>query len=572
MIGRIALLVLLLHGFVLAQVGRVTHKDADHNKLVNVTITAIAGAAQGTGLGYAIIDVENLDTKAHSVDITHGSQPYRQTDVASHRLVTVEPGVARFFMPIAVPPNNGLFWVSIGGVRHRISMSYRHGNGAVGLFVSDRSGQAHHGARILGDVAWAGAKPNQVDVQSKDLPADWRSFTSFAAVIVDGEFGSGAGMAADVQEALRQYAYAGGTVIIASPDSLPSGPLRDLGRKAGNERLAHGLGSVLALPPLGLEPSTLSARLAQLPALTGAMWPSNKEMYPIQAIVGLGRAPVTVFVMVILLFAILVGPVNFMILKRRRKPLLALLIVPLAGFGTTAVILTYGIFHDGFGVRGAITTCTVLDQSEHTAVSVHARTLFAGIAPSEMTMEPGSLLLSYRAGRNEHGRRHDEWPDRWSFECESQRLDGGILPSRTVTPLLTVQQGAVRERLTLRKSGDALEVLADGNFSPVGQVLVCDLDGQHWAGSDGRLRRVSQMEWAREFLKLRNRARRVQVDAGAYTSKAMLPMAIPDGSKPGTFICQVSKAPWLDDHGVAVDYDYEQHFVFGRMNAQDFVR
>lgn len=571
---RALLMAVLLPSVLLAQIGRITHRNPDRSELVTVTITVVAGSPFGTGLGYAIVDVENLDTRPQTIDITHQTPAHSSTDVASHRAVTVEPGVFRCFMPVALPPNHGFFEVIIAGERHRSAPPYRHGNGPATLFISDRSSQAYHAARILSEVRMAtdATKPQQIDVQTQDVPSDWRMFTSFSLIIVDAESGTGAGMSAEVQEALRQYVFAGGSVIVAAADSLPSGPLRDLGRKAGDERLEHGLGSLLAIPALGSDLGMLPQRIAQLPQVGVGLWPSTADMYPLQNIEGLGRAPVKIFVLVILAFAILVGPVNFVILKRKRRPLLSLLIVPLAGFGTTAVILAYGAFHDGFGVRGAITTCTVLDQSEHAAVSVQARTLFAGIAPSEMTMEPGTLLLSHRAGRNRGSYRHDEWPDRWNLEVDSQRLDGGILPSRTVTPLLTVQQGAVRERLTVRRSGDTLEVLPDGGFAPVGDVLLRDLDGKHWAGKDGVLKQVSGSEWARQFFSMRSLARRVQVTGGQKARTEMLPFAMPDGSKPGTYICQVSKAPWLDDHGVAVDYDYEQHFVLGRMNPQDFVR
>lgn len=574
MIVRALFMAVLVPGLLLAQIGRVTHRNPDRSELVTVTINVVAGSPFGTGLGYAIVDVENLDSRPQTIDLRHQSVSHSRTNVSSHRVVTVEPGVFRCFMPVALPPNNGYFEVIIGGERHRCSPAYRHGNGPCTLFISDRSGQSHHGARILGlfRMAADAAKPQQIDVQSQDVPSDWRMFTSFSLIILDGESGAGAGLSADVQEALRQYVFSGGSLIVASVDSLPAGPLRDLGREAGDERLGHGLGSLLAIPPLGRDPGMLSGRIAQLPSGGAGLWPSTNDMYPVQEIEGLGRAPVKVFVLVILAFAILVGPVNFMVLKRRKKPLLALLIVPLAGFGTTAVILAYGVFHDGFGVRGAITTFTVLDQNDHAAVSVQARTLFAGIAPSEMTMGPGTLLLSHRAGRSQGHGRHDEWPDRWNLEVATQRLDGGILPSRTVTPLLTVQQGPARDRLTVRRSGDTLEVLPDGGFAPVGTVVLRDLEGQYWAGKDGVLKQVSAQDWARQFLAMRNKSREVRVVSGKFARNSSLPLSWPDGSKPGTYVCQVSKAPWLDDHGVDVDYDYEQHFVLGRMNTQDFVR
>ena len=58
----------------------------------------------------------------------------------------------------------------------------------------------------------------------------------------------------------------------------------------------------------------------------------------------------------------------------------------------TAVILVYGILHDGFAVRGVTTSWTVLDQERHEAASVSARTLFAGLAPATLTMPPEVVL------------------------------------------------------------------------------------------------------------------------------------------------------------------------------------
>ena len=471
MIARLLLAVTMLGCLLSAQPTRITHADDDKVEVLNVTMTVVSGSLSGTGLGYAVVAVENLDSRVQQVDISLDASVRSGVDVATRRTLTVDPGMSRFFLPVAIPPTHGVFEVTVGGKSYQTPVSYGHGTGLIGLFVSDRSAQAPNGLRVLRLVPPQITRTSreQVEVQPEDLPSDWRMLTSFPLIVVDGESGSGYGLSADVQEALRRYANAGGTVIVAGADSLPAGPLREVARKAGDERLEYGLGNILSIPPLGRSRGTLASRLSQLPV--NGLWPATLEMFPVQQIAGLGRAPVTIFVLVILAFAILVGPVNFIMLKRRKKPLLALLTVPLAGFGTTAGILTYGMFHDGFGVRGVITTCTLLDQTSHEAVSLHARTLFAGVAPGEMAMTTDTLLLSHRAGR-----RSRTWPDRWVLDFDTQRLDGGILPSRTITPLLTVQQGPVRDRLTVRQKDDTLEVLPDGSFAPTGKLSCsCEL-------------------------------------------------------------------------------------------------
>ena len=241
--------------------------------------------------------------------------------------------------------------------------------------------------------------------------------------------------------------------------------------------------------------------------------------------------------------------------------------MPALGFGTTIVILAYGILHDGFGVRGVIHSCTLLDQQSHEAVSLNASTLFAGMAPNSMTMAPDTMLMSARAGVD-----HDDWMDRWSWNADTQRLDGGILPSRTITPLLAVQQGPVRERLTVRRSGDTLELLLDGGIEPVGSVVLCDFEGQYWTGSDGLLRRVSVAAGQRAFAALRAEVRIVSDTEKVPVSPQPLPLMLPTEPQRGSYATRVASAPWLDDHGVSVAYDASSHFVFGTMHAQDFVQ
>jgi len=142
---------------------------------------------------------------------------------------------------------------------------------------------------------------------------------------------------------------------------------------------------------------------------------------------------------VILVFSALVGPVNFIVLRRLRRPMLALVTVPALGFSTTAMMLGYGMFCDGFGTRGVVSSWTVLDQERHECAVIAARTLFSGLSPGSCTMGPDTLLLAPRAFLHPERRG----ADRWHLD-ENSTLDGGVLPSRTATPLLTAQQGVVR--------------------------------------------------------------------------------------------------------------------------------
>jgi hypothetical protein len=309
-----------------------------------------------------------------------------------------------------------------------------------------------------------------------------------------------------------------------------------------------------------------------------------------QTIPGLGEAPVTAFVLVMLLFAIVAGPVNFMLLRRWRRPLLAVATVPLLGFGTTGVILTYGLLHDGFGVRGVVASWSCLDQARHEVAAVAARTLFAGLAPGALAMGPDSLLVAPRTTDRAPGAT-----DRWHYDSNNGTLDGGALPSRTPTPWATVQQGVARQRLVAQRVGsDELLLQADGGVATTGDVVLRDLDGVWFAGRAPKLRRATQQDAVAVLDGLRRTgggmslelvleaqgsafSRRLRTPQTETTTEwrtigALADRVFADALPPGTWVAQVSAAPWLDEHGLSVRYDQARHYVRGSMQAEDFVR
>ncbi|MFT4512972.1 MAG: hypothetical protein ACI89X_001493 [Planctomycetota bacterium] len=570
MIVRLLLILAFLSAVVSSQGKRVTWRDPTGDGAVNVLVTMVAGASYGVGVGFARVEIENTCAQTQPVSVLLKPRRFFDGDVQSTRTVVAEPGISRFFLPMLIPPDQCQLEIVLGGVTFDERLNYAHSENIVSLFVADRSGRASHGVNVVEQVqaVYLNGRATSIPVTSEDLPTDWRMLTSFSMIVVDGATVVASGMTSEVQDAICRYAFAGGTVVISACESMPSGSLRDIGVKALNRVLPHGFGYIASVAAFESDRTGTEAVLAEIPELGSGLWPATSGLFPVQDIEGLGKAPVTVFVVVILAFAILVGPINFMILRRRKKPLLALVTVPVLGFGTTVVILAYGIIHDGFGVRGVARSCTLLDQGTHEAVSINTSTLFAGMAPSDLTMEPDSLVLSVRAGVD-----RADWVDRWSWDANQKRLDGGILPSRTVTPLLTVQQGPVRERLIVRRSGDTLELLHDGGIEPVGEVVLRDFDGQYWVGKGSVLRRVSNADGHRRFESLRGLAAEVSVaEEESIVRPVRLPFGVPRWGQRGTYATRVVAAPWLDDHGVSVDYDQQDHFVFGRMHAQDFVQ
>ncbi len=568
------LLVVLLAVTALRAQEQTIEHIVDERPICSVHVVAYDGAATAHGLTFVRVEAENHDDRPHLLRVEVATNQWVSADVQLRRVVSLGPKEhARFFLPLPTPDNAQRLEVVIDDASYVSSLGTSHGAGLAGLLVADRSEAAPDGLVVLQALPSTFAEAvHQTHCLGADLPADWRLFTGFHAVVVDGR----TRLQGDVQEALRRFVFAGGTLVVAAADRLPAGPLRDLCAAAvGDEPVLHGLGACAVIAAFGGDTSSMRTRVLSLPRAGCGTWPASDTMVAEQPVPGLGKAPVLAFLLVMLVFALLVGPVNFLMLRRLRRPLLALVTVPALGLGTTVVMLGYGLFHDGFGARGVVRSWTLLDQDRHECVAIGARTLFAGLSPGSLSMGPDVLLLAPRAFQRAERRS----ADRWRLDVDTGILDGGVLPSRTTTPLLSAQQGVARQRLRARFVGEQeLHLLVDGGVQPQGEVVLRDPDGAYWVGTSPVLRRVAADEADAALQRLRRAAGTLELterDGGQriVSIDGLVARGMgANGLRPGSYATRVGKAPWLDEHGLRVDYDAQQHFVFGRLAAQDFVR
>jgi hypothetical protein len=560
-----------------AQEGMLAH-SRDGIATCTVRTLACAGSVRPGGFGFVRIEIENVDTREHAVLVEVVSPRFVTADVRVHRSLVLPPKErAVSFFPVPTPFPTASLRFLVDGIEQATSLNLAHGEGMAGLLVSDRPDAGASGVAWLHRLAATGGtgQPHQSLVAAASAPSDWRLYTGFDVVLVDGR----AAVSVDVQEALRRAAFAGATVLLADPDSLPAGPLRTVSPGGST---AYGLGVLHTIESLEASP----ALSASMRSFGDGPLPIEDGLLLEAPIPGLGEAPVRVFLTVIVVFALVAGPVNFLWLRRRKQPLLALVTVPALGLGTTVAILAFGYFHDGFGVRGVAVSWTLLDQERHEAVTVCSRSLFAGSAPGAIALPADSMLVAPRATGRQQGAA-----DRFHFDVGAAALDGGVLPSRTSTPLVTVQQGVVRQRLVARRDGDRLRLLADGGVVPLDKVVLRDRDGDYWFGPAGDLERIEvgpaeqRLDEARSnfasTLRLvpgerrwgRGRFREQEVETMPKTIGTLDARFLPgSGLDKGSYLALVAHPAWLDEHGFAARYDIEMHWVRGRLGAEDFVR
>jgi len=231
----------------------------------------------------------------------------------------------------------------------------------------------------------------------------------------------------------------------------------------GRLLVAEGPGDVLAQTDL------VRALLAENASLTPENGPWRGSGW-VPTIPGLSALPRRTFTLLLLLFAAVIGPVNFLAVRRRRNPALLLITIPSIAVLTTLALLAYGILYQGIDVKSASHSVAVLDQRTHRSACVEAREFFAGLSPAAgLRPGPGTVLHAVPDGA---GRR-----DRFVVALERvPLLKGDYLPSRRRADQVLAVERAERARLDVHRTAGGLSV-ANNLGVVVRGLLVRDPEG-----------------------------------------------------------------------------------------------
>jgi len=197
---------------------------------------------------------------------------------------------------------------------------------------------------------------------------------------------------------------------------------------------------------------------------------------------GVGRAPVWSFLLLVSLFAVLIGPVNYLFLGRLGRLYLLLITVPLGAAVVTLALFSYALVTDGLSVRMRSRSFTHLDQRTGQTVVWARQSYYAAIAPSQGLAFPTDTVVfpirpeaDYRRGRPGAMSGRIEWGD-------EQLLAAGYLPSRTTVQYVLTRATTTDARLVVRDSTAGGELAVENRLqAPLHYLLVRDRRGDYFA-------------------------------------------------------------------------------------------
>lgn len=232
--------------------------------------------------------------------------------------------------------------------RKRFDSSYRSGSFAGSLV----------GQKLIADHRQDFGIDTGVLFNTELASTDWRAYAGYISVILsDAEWRT---MEPGARVALAHYARSGGSLLVVVPDeasasTLPAFPVADDPKRPG--RVGFGKATTLAKANLN-EKNLLAARYhesidensrATPSGETIRLWKSDApEYFPARS------SHFTGFLMLIVLvaFAILIGPVNLFVFAPAKKRHRLFFSVPVIALSTSLILLVFVLLSDGLGGKG----------------------------------------------------------------------------------------------------------------------------------------------------------------------------------------------------------------------------
>lgn len=197
---------------------------------------------------------------------------------------------------------------------------------------------------------------------------------------------------------------------------------------------------------------------------------------------GVGKAPVNSYLVLITLFVIVIGPVNYVLLRRRKRLYLLLVTVPAGAGLVTFALMNYALISDGLGVRVRVRSFTHLDQANKEAASWSRQSYYAGLAPSQGLTFPANTAF-YAIHQFPSDRRANR-SDRMLVWNEDQNLASGYLKSRSTSQFMVVTAGESQHELVVTESPDSLCRVENQLGTDIQRLYLCDRQGNFLQARD----------------------------------------------------------------------------------------
>ena len=331
-------------------------------------------------------------------------------------------------------------------------------------------------SRSRGSVAITDPIENlRAETAVTDWSDNWLAYSPFEAVVLSPSDMSSVPPA--VLSALGDYLAAGGTIILAGQTDLPT--LWHFWRKQGvadGTRYDIGLGQCFTFGAADLstlDPDSIRALRGTVRA-SALYWHSlpqeeNAANATFPVVKNL-KIPTRGIVVIMLAFVVVIGPVNIILLSRRKRRTWMLWTIPAISLVTTLLVFVYSLVREGITPDTRIAGLTVLDQVNHHAATIGALAFYCPLTPGgglNFNFETEATPL-VQSGYGSGAARELDW-------TQSQHFQRGWITARVPAHFHVRKSETSRERIQVIHENGKLKIV-NGLGAPLASLWFADKD------------------------------------------------------------------------------------------------
>ena len=316
----------------------------------------------------------------------------------------------------------------------------------------------------------------------------WLGFSRYDGVVVTGNDISQ--MPPDVRAALWRYVECGGALFVIGGRKLPENWKLEESLKSkistdAVEVMVYdvGFGQCVVSPKMdtkNLDPDQWRQIVASW-LQTAFPWrwedgfAENSTIFSVVESLGI---PVRGLFFLMLLFAIVIGPVNFIVLSRKKRRIWMLWTTPAISVITCLAVFVYATFAEGWSRRARTEGLTILDERLHRATTIGWTAFYSALTPSD------GLHFGYETELTPLVESMTTTTARTVDWTHNQHLANGWVTARVPAHFMVRKSEIRRERVTVRRGTDAGLKIVNGLGADISQFWLADRDGTIYSATD----------------------------------------------------------------------------------------
>lgn len=308
----------------------------------------------------------------------------------------------------------------------------------------------------------------------------WLSYTSADAVLLSqSDFSL---MSEPVRTALWRYTESGGCLVVLGRIDVPeTWRGREVPSTDGATHHRIGFGECLQLDASSVETLT-PPQLVKLKSVIlqtsvsmadKSLLNQGQSLNSFFPVVDNANLPVRGMTFLMLVFILVVGPINLLVLRAMKRPIWFLWTIPVISAVTCLFVVVYSLFSEGITPSTRTKAVTLLDQSARRATTAALLAFYCPLTPGDglrfaAETEVTPLLSN---DRETSGSREMDWSN-------GQHLTLGWLSARVPTHFITRKSETRRERLQVERAASGELTVVNGLGAQVKQLWLADAQGR----------------------------------------------------------------------------------------------